>query len=266
MASAARALVAATLLVAASAYAPNAPKCAANVASALDDFTGIAAGIIASTSDCTPDPIATESDPSAKQTMQLDCAANILGIFSNVGHAGSKLSSAVFNCGNVDSSCAQQTLGTVDDFNAGLESIVAAVSNCPHGSSGSGILCAKDVIGAVNDFTIVAKDIDSSVQRCRLIALRPAPGKTTTPSPLENKPAGANCRVNAECASARCTNFRCVREGQNNGITNRPVDNSTDVTDVPLERRLRGIEAIEAASAKAIAHWKTYLPKETIVV
>jgi len=155
--------VLAGLLASADARAANPAACADNCATAFNDIVGVAGNIVTAVEVCVP---AASVDPAASRDFQMDCADQVLGMLTNIGGAGSKLSAATFNCGSVDSSCAQQILSGVEDFTSFGQDIIATVRDCPIGTTGSGIVCAGAVVSAVDDLVLSAKDIDSAVQRC----------------------------------------------------------------------------------------------------
>jgi len=157
------------LVAAVQGFAPNKPSCASNVADAFDDLVNIANDMIGAISTCVPDPYRED----------LDCASTLMAIFSGIGSAGNGISAATFNCGNIDSSCAQQILGTVDDFSAFGDDVIGMVADCPSGSGGSGLYCAQAVIAGVNDLTLSAKDIEEAVELCEPVEYEP---------PSEEKP------------------------------------------------------------------------------
>jgi len=153
------------LVAAVQGFAPNKPSCASNVADAFDDLVNIANDMIGAISTCVPDPYRED----------LDCASTLMAIFSGIGSAGNGISAATFNCGNIDSSCAQQILGTVDDFSAFGDDVIGMVADCPSGSGGSGLYCAQAVIAGVDDLTLSAKDIEEAVELCEPVEYEPPP-------------------------------------------------------------------------------------------
>jgi len=206
-----------------------------------------------------------------------------LGIVNNIASAGGKISAATFNCGNVDSGCAQQILAAFEDFTSFGQDIVAAVGSCPIGNSGSGIFCAKDIIGGVDDLVLSAKDIDSAVDRCTppedFIAPPPAvgpPAANETVAPAGSGEAtapgaggGAAADEGAAAGSGEATapgagGGAAADEGA--AAEDAPVADQS-VPELPERRRLAMQELEESwASARSRFLAQAQLPRNPVLV
>jgi len=215
-------------------HAVNAPTCATNVADAFHDVVGFSASVLNSASDC-----GTDFD-------DFRCARTIVGMIGWVTHCGKRLSAATFNCGNVDSSCAQLVLSVLDKFDGIARNIFSVISTCPY--HGAQIFCAKSIISIVNKIVSLSKTLYTADRRCAIQEEERAREEdsgndtNTTRGEEECRPDGEVCWVDEDCCGGRCAlDYLCA-----NAST---LVQTADALPTPVERRLQEWRALRLSPA-----------------
>lgn len=159
--------------------AADAPACAVNLASFIFKVTRVARYLTLATTDC--------AQPGQVGAV---CADDILQILQFMGEGATQMSSATFDCGNLNSACAQLITAAVGHISEATDKLVTLEITCFNDLD-----CIVTVFDFMSAAVHAAKDIDTAIDQCKAGADdrdAPAPPPPPpAPPPLEEEQGSA---------------------------------------------------------------------------
>lgn len=177
-------------------YAPNAPRCAWNIAAVIQQFVIAGAQLSYASVDCSPDSFS-----------ELDCGGELTASMYRLAYASADISDAFGNCGNRPELCSRDVSLAVRYTGELAQTLIAAAADCLQDP----FICTVDVVDSVNNFSRTAMFIDNSLLDCNPPEIVPGnfiPGTQLIPgiSALERRlDEGASPREKLLAAGERMT-------------------------------------------------------------
>lgn len=147
--------------------AADAPACASNIASFIFKVTRIARFLTLATTDC--------AQPGQVGAV---CGDEITRILRYAGEGAAAISAATFDCGTLDSSCAQLISAAVGHLSAATEKLVTLELACFDDLS-----CMVKVFDFMSMSIHAAKDIDTAIGQCKAVCDETKGACSDSPAP-----------------------------------------------------------------------------------